>query len=123
MLHTALLYIYTDGVLSLPTQLEASENSGNGGLEVCTSLSSGGVLETSFVVTLMTVDNSAGETFCTSFVCVYTPGSLHTQNHCLPTIRVFWEFTIQLILTAIYGILWILLWQLVVEACIHMSGK
>ena len=53
----------TDGALSLPTQLEALEGDSNGGLEVCTSLSSGGVLETNIVVTLMTVDGSAGETF------------------------------------------------------------
>lgn len=67
-----------DGALSLPPPLEALENDGNGGLQICTSLSSGGVLETDFIVTLMTVDGSAGETF---FVCAcYTRMFTHMES-------------------------------------------
>lgn len=51
----------TDGSLSLPSQLQISENDVSGQLEICTSLSSGGILETGLVVTLTATDSSAGE--------------------------------------------------------------
>ena len=68
---------YTDGVLSLPSQLEVSENVDNGRLEICTSLSTGGTVEATFVVMLIAVDGSAGEKFYTLVCMGDTSGSLH----------------------------------------------
>lgn len=53
--------MFADGTLSLPPELQTPENDASGLLEICASLSSDGMLETGFIITLTTVDNSAGE--------------------------------------------------------------
>ena len=52
-----------DGVLTLPAELEISENVTGGLLEICTALESGGTLETELIITLAAVDDIAGEIF------------------------------------------------------------